>query len=414
MQKEEVEFTFKHLCYKYTYVNIQVLLITLYQFQQAPLALPFSCTILNELIIWIKYSRGYTTENIEHILNILFYIYVTLIYYLDLNYYIFSTIFILLSFIFKVFCDKKQNQQHEYSTILRLCKILYEFSLLIALLCITLKMNLYVEWTWSQTFWWYWMFLSGLIGLTITFLLILISKLIRINNSTIINHFKNEIKTIVWLLYTSALSSLIAAVWIINTLNILGINLEIKVGDFYMYSIISMNILIFCTISYVFFHSIVEFVLSINQIESRDQSPKTATQNRDKQIKKEITKTSIFMQKLSSAYFRQIKDLEVVVLKDTNQNEILTERNVNNIILQKNKNFPHDSNSKCIICCEKSSNAILMNCCHGGICYQCAVQLAQKQKECFLCRQIISTIYEIDEKDVSTLKRVISKTRISN
>ncbi|CAD8093205.1 unnamed protein product [Paramecium sonneborni] len=414
MQKEVVELAYKHLCYKYTYINILVLLITLFQFQQTPLALPLGCAILNELIIWIKLSRRQIIENIDHILNIFFYIYIALTYYLELKYYIFSNMFVGLSFIFKIFCDKKQDEQHQYSTIIRLTKIFYRFSQLIAILCITLKMNLYVDWTWSQTFWWYWMFLSGLIGSTITFLLMLISKLIRINNSTIINRFKNEVKILSWLLYTSALSSLIATIWIVNTLNVLGINFTIKIGDLYMYCIISMNILIFCTISYVFSSSIIEFILAIDSIESRNSSPKNGTQNTEKQIKKEITKTSIFMQKLSNAYFRQIKDLEIVVLKDTNQNEILTERNLNNNIIQKKKPCPQNSNSKCIICCEKSSNAILMNCGHGGICYQCAMQLAQKQKECFLCRQIISTIYEIDEKDVSILKRVISKTRISN
>ncbi|CAD8175995.1 unnamed protein product [Paramecium pentaurelia] len=414
MQKEVVEFTFKHFVYKYTFINIIVLLFTLYQFQDAPLALPLGCMILNELTIWIKYSSGQITDNVDHLLHILFYIYITLIYYLELNYYIFSNIFIVLSFIFKIACDKKSDEQHEYTTIIRLSKIFYRFSQLIALFCITLKMNQYVDWTWSQTFWWYWMFLSGLIGSTITFLLILISKLIKINNSTIINNFKNEIKMLLWLLYIACLSSLIAGIWIVNTLNLLGNTINIQIGDIFMYITISLNILIFCTISYVLFNSIVEFVISINEIDSRDSSPNPTIKNTDQQIKKELTITSIFMQKLSNAYFKQMKDLEVVTLKDANQNEILTERNVNNNIIKKNKASPHNSNNKCIICCEKSSNAILMNCGHGGICYQCAVQLAQKQKECFLCRQIIKFIYEIDEKDVSIMKRVISKTRISN
>ncbi|CAD8181872.1 unnamed protein product [Paramecium pentaurelia] len=414
MQKEIVEFTFKYFCYKYICINIMVLLFTLYQFQAAPLALPLSCMILNEIVIWIKYSNRELADNIDHILNILFYIYVTLMYYLDLHYYILGNIFIVLSFIFKIACEKKFDEQHDYSTIIRLSQIFYRFSLLIAILCITLKISRYVDWTWSQTFWWYWMFLSGLIGCMITFLLILISKLIRIKNHTITNQSKNEIKMLIWLLYITILSSLIAGIWIINTLNVLGINFNIQLGDLYIYIIISLNILIFCSISYLFFNSVVEFVLTINQIESRNSTPKINSQNKINQIKKEVTKTSIFMQKLSNAYFRQIKNLQGVVFKDTNQNEILTERNMNNNIIQKNKLSHHNSNNKCIICCEKVSNAILMNCGHGGICYQCAVQVAQNQKECFLCRQIIKQIYEIDQNDASMFKRVITKTRIYN
>lgn len=69
---------------------------------------------------------------------------------------------------------------------------------------------------------------------------------------------------IIWLLYIPTLSSTIAAIWIVNTLNILGINVNIEIGDYYMYIMISLNILIFCTISYIFFNSVVEFLLTIN------------------------------------------------------------------------------------------------------------------------------------------------------
>ncbi|CAD8162882.1 unnamed protein product [Paramecium octaurelia] len=414
MEKEALEITFKYFCYKYTYINMIVLLLTLYQFQGAPLALSLFCMILNELVIWVKYSNGQVVDKFDHILHVLFYMYVTLMYYLDLNSYIFSNIFIILSFILKIACDKKYNEQQDYSTIIRLSIIFYRFSLLIAMLCITLKVNNYVDWTWSQTFWWYWMFLSGLIGTTITFFLILISKLIRFKCSTRINQTKNEIKLLIWLLYIATLSSVIAGIWIVNTLNELGIDFNIKIGDVFIYIIIPLNILIFYTISYSFFNSVVEYVLTINQIETTNSNPKIHSQNKEKQNKKELIKSSIFMQKLSNAYFRKITTLEISKLKDASQNEILTERNMNKNIIKKNKPFHCNSNNKCIICCEKVSNAVFMNCGHGGICYQCAIQVAQNQKECFLCRQIILQIYEIDEKDVSIFKRVISKTRISN
>ena len=48
-----------------------------------------------------------------------------------------------------------------------------------------------------------------------------------------------------------------------------------------MYITISLNILIFCTISYILFNSIVEFVLSINEIDSRDSSPNPTIKNTD-------------------------------------------------------------------------------------------------------------------------------------
>ncbi|CAK88934.1 unnamed protein product (macronuclear) [Paramecium tetraurelia] len=421
MEKEAVETTFKYFCYKYTYINAIVFLLTLCQYQGAPLALPLFCMILNEIVIWIKFSNGQIVDKLDHILHILFYMYVTLMYYLNLKSYIFSNIFIVLSFILKVACDKQYNEQHDYSTIIRLVFlfniqsiIFYRFSLLIAILCITLKVKGSVDWTWSQTFWWYWMFLSGLIGTTMTFLLILINKLIKIKCNFRVNQTKNEVKLLIWLLYIGTLSSVIAGIWIVNTLNELGIGFNIQIGDVSIYIIIPLNILIFCTISYLLFDSVVEQVLTINQIQTRHSNTKSNSQEKEKQNKKVLIKQSIFMQKLSNAYFRKIKTLEILQLKEAGQNQILTERNMNKNIIKKNKPAHHNSNNKCIICCEQASNAVFMNCGHGGICYQCAVQVAQNQKECFLCRQIILQIYEIDEKDASIFKRVISKTRISN
>lgn len=57
------------------------------------------------------------------------------------------------------------------------------------------------------------------------------------------------------------------------------------------------------------------------------------------------------------------------MIKDTNHNEILTERNMKKKTIIKNKPTNHNSNNKCIICFEKVSNAVLMNCGHGGICF---------------------------------------------
>ncbi|CAD8094910.1 unnamed protein product [Paramecium sonneborni] len=412
MQKDDVEFTLKCFCFKYLYQNLFILLFTLFQYKSAPMALPLLLTILNEIVQLLKFTEGKTQKKFDHLIHILLQIYLIIIYYLDLNYYIYCNIFLILSFILNISHSKSSEYQFEHSTMIRLTIIFYRFCLIISVLCITLKLNSYVNWSWTQAFWWYWMFLSGLVGTTITILLILISKIISIYNRQQILNYKSEIKTLIWILYISTVSSLIAGVWIINTLNILGVDLDVEFGDYIMYILISFNVLIFSVISKYLFIDIVQFVLSLNQIESPESSPNSPCQNKNQKIKKEPTKAQIFLQKFSSAYFREIKDPEIVKLKFTNHNEIDTERNTNNRNVQKSQDAQQQSNSKCIICCEKPSNAVLMNCGHGGICYQCAIQMAQKSKECFLCRQNIQEIYEIAEKDASMLKRVISKTKI--
>ena len=59
------------------------------------------------------------------------------------------------------------------------------------------------------------------------------------------------------------------------------------------------------------------------------------------------------------------------------------------------KNF-FESESSCYICCEKTANAILMGCGHGGICYGCATFLIQKKNECMECRGPVESIVKLD------------------
>lgn len=52
----------------------------------------------------------------------------------------------------------------------------------------------------------------------------------------------------------------------------------------------------------------------------------------------------------------------------------------------------------CYVCCERKPNAILENCGHGGICYECAVSVMNKRNRCMQCRNPVETILKIDPK----------------
>jgi hypothetical protein len=43
----------------------------------------------------------------------------------------------------------------------------------------------------------------------------------------------------------------------------------------------------------------------------------------------------------------------------------------------------------CLICCEKQSDAVFMDCGHSGICYGCSQSLWNNGEECHLCRKVI-------------------------
>jgi len=68
------------------------------------------------------------------------------------------------------------------------------------------------------------------------------------------------------------------------------------------------------------------------------------------------------------------------------------------------KNLGGDPSSKviseeekhCYLCCERPPNAVLLNCGHGGICYDCAVNLMKTKNKCMECRGVVDGIYKVD------------------
>eukprot|EP01015_Nassula_variabilis_P027453 TRINITY_DN5629_c0_g1_i1.p1 TRINITY_DN5629_c0_g1~~TRINITY_DN5629_c0_g1_i1.p1 ORF type:complete len:113 (-),score=33.88 TRINITY_DN5629_c0_g1_i1:10-348(-) len=50
----------------------------------------------------------------------------------------------------------------------------------------------------------------------------------------------------------------------------------------------------------------------------------------------------------------------------------------------------------CLVCYDSEPNAVLLNCGHGGICFECAQEVCMKRNECHLCRNPIAQILKID------------------
>lgn len=72
-----------------------------------------------------------------------------------------------------------------------------------------------------------------------------------------------------------------------------------------------------------------------------------------------------------------------------------------------NTNF---ANKSCSMCCDNPCNAVLMECGHGGICYECSLKLWKSKGSCHMCREQISQVLQIDVEANSLLK-VLSTTR---
>eukprot|EP01016_Furgasonia_blochmanni_P019162 TRINITY_DN2153_c0_g2_i1.p1 TRINITY_DN2153_c0_g2~~TRINITY_DN2153_c0_g2_i1.p1 ORF type:complete len:421 (+),score=67.94 TRINITY_DN2153_c0_g2_i1:180-1442(+) len=52
----------------------------------------------------------------------------------------------------------------------------------------------------------------------------------------------------------------------------------------------------------------------------------------------------------------------------------------------------------CLVCFDKAPDAVFMDCGHGGICFECAVAISTKSKECYLCREKIKQVLQVDLK----------------
>ncbi|KAL4473944.1 hypothetical protein ABPG72_000306 [Tetrahymena utriculariae] len=70
----------------------------------------------------------------------------------------------------------------------------------------------------------------------------------------------------------------------------------------------------------------------------------------------------------------------------------------------------------CLVCFENQPDTVFMNCGHGGICYECALLIWKNTQECYLCRQKVEQLYQLeynsDNKD--NVMKVLSKTIQAN
>ena len=63
--------------------------------------------------------------------------------------------------------------------------------------------------------------------------------------------------------------------------------------------------------------------------------------------------------------------------------------------LFENKEFIETTS--CIICFEKLANAVIMNCGHGGICYDCGKSILESSLQvCHLCREPLLFVLQMD------------------
>jgi Zinc finger, C3HC4 type (RING finger) len=64
--------------------------------------------------------------------------------------------------------------------------------------------------------------------------------------------------------------------------------------------------------------------------------------------------------------------------------------------LWKVKKAPAEESLQCQVCFTAYPDSIFMNCGHGGICYECAMSIWQSSNNCYLCRDEVKYILQIE------------------
>jgi len=69
-----------------------------------------------------------------------------------------------------------------------------------------------------------------------------------------------------------------------------------------------------------------------------------------------------------------------------------------------------EDKESCFVCECDEADAVIMNCGHGGICYECALIGWEKSKKCYICRRDIGSVLKVKNLPKLNMARVINKT----
>jgi len=67
-----------------------------------------------------------------------------------------------------------------------------------------------------------------------------------------------------------------------------------------------------------------------------------------------------------------------------------------------------------LICFDNEPDAVIMECGHGGVCYECSLEIWKSTGECYLCREKITQVLQVDlkYKASNNVIKVLSSTQM--
>jgi len=129
----------------------------------------------------------------------------------------------------------------------------------------------------------------------------------------------------------------------------------------------------------------------------QSQVARAASQKKYAIIKTEDQNKLAYFLRISSTYFSQLRDISQSQFEEM-------------MMVQKNDIENPQSKEEgrlCYICENHVSNAILVECGHGGVCCECALKLVEQKNECMECRKPATAIYKIENEPTNKLEAVV-------
>jgi len=84
-----------------------------------------------------------------------------------------------------------------------------------------------------------------------------------------------------------------------------------------------------------------------------------------------------------------------------NKSEVSKEHNECDLHQADHAHKEDGEDNSCYICCGKDANGVILDCGHGGICYDCLTDCIKQKDECMECRKKINTVVKIEKEVIA-------------
>ncbi|CAK75025.1 unnamed protein product (macronuclear) [Paramecium tetraurelia] len=124
------------------------------------------------------------------------------------------------------------------------------------------------------------------------------------------------------------------------------------------------------------------------------------------------------IQRCSDDQNEKIKLSSLINIKLSGRQRSIADLENNSQDIKQQVNVPSSislsSINSCCICFENEPNALFMQCGHGGVCYNCAIDLWKNKEECYLCRSKIERVLQIKmSEQQKNIYQVVAATELN-